>query len=639
MKKVKLFLAASVMSVLAALPTTAFCDTVDDISEEFGYQYRWTVEAELDSTYENYWINDVAENGKIKISYIQTETPVATMRESASGVIVLQGANEMVLGCRMTNSTNGFQIAAELVNEDGEWKVNTNSIYDGSLRIFIYADGDNKVDNRHLMMYIGDPNSSGRVPTTPIILDESGMDQVEDTELLLAERTGFYHKSRYGRTPDMLSPNGGAIPARPVIRENAKKPIIENDVFTDDITENEEKVDVIPEFDVTLQEVQSAVQNNWVDNNVIGDINYGVEVLNGKHLTRYVKSVADGKMSFNISVPRQEVAEISSDGSISVKVQRFDRYRTSIAEGDLIFVPYTVVNFNDNVHIVSLKGDLGEKIYCLNNDTKKTAEVDGKYYMTAAICPVYEMTEDIVVYEYKNKTEEKDSEGDNIWKIINTPEIYLEYSDRSYCGIKKIGLKYGETVYAFDSNNAKIDFDVEVDLSDKIVGTDAAKKLVSEERKERKVNNEIENTLSDKDVSINMNVEPKPAEQEKEDEQIPQDSNVIKVVMNDKLLEFADQEPIIVNDRVLVPLRVIFEELGANVGWDGETQTVTMEKNETVVSLKIGAAELIKDGTAVDLDVAAQIQNERTLVPIRAITESFGNTVTWDGNNKIVEIK
>ena len=654
MKKAKLFLSLAILIILSAIPTMAYADTVDTISEEFGYEYRWTVEAELDSTYEDYWIYDLTDNGKIKISYIKTENLVASMRETEGGVVVLQGNKEMVLGCRMTNTPTGFTLATELVNNDGTWSENSDSTYvDGTLHIFIHATGDNKVDGRFLLMYVDDLSSNGISPTTPITLDEAGVDAMEDTELLLAERTTFYQKYKYGHTAEGVSPNGNVITARPVIREDMKKPIIDNDVFKDDNSDNEEDMpdenlddeavenipdtEKIPDFDVTLAEIQKATENEWLNNNVIDGINYGVEVLNGKHMTRYICSVLDGKMTFDINVSIENVSEISQDGKITVNVQRFDRYRTDIPSADLIFEPYTYVKYNDNIILVALKGDLGEKVYCLRNATKSQTELDGKYYMTAAICPVYEMDENIVVYEYQKETGEKDSDGDAIMALIDTPKMYVEYADRSYCGIETIGLVFGEDIYTINADSAKIDFDVEVDLSDKVVGTDAAKKLIKQLRQERTTNNDVENILTDNDVNIKMQITP--TKQENDEQQEIKDDEGIKIILNGKKLEFADQEPVIVNDRVLVPLRVIFEELGADVSWNGEKQEVTMQKDGVTVSLIIGAAELIKNGEKAELDAAAEIQNERTLVPIRAITESFGNTVTWDGNNKIVEIK
>lgn len=115
-------------------------------------------------------------------------------------------------------------------------------------------------------------------------------------------------------------------------------------------------------------------------------------------------------------------------------------------------------------------------------------------------------------------------------------------------------------------------------------------------------------------------------------------SQTITVTLDEKILEF-DQNPIIVNSRTMVPLRVIFEALGASVEWTQETQTVTSVKGNTTISMTIGNAEMVKNDTIIVLDVAPQIVGDRTLVPVRAVAESFNCDVDWDGETRTVIIK
>ena len=109
------------------------------------------------------------------------------------------------------------------------------------------------------------------------------------------------------------------------------------------------------------------------------------------------------------------------------------------------------------------------------------------------------------------------------------------------------------------------------------------------------------------------------------------------MLVNGKNVYF-DQLPILDNGRTLVPLRAIFEALGANVNWDGTTQTVTASKGGTNISLQIGSNQLYVNGSAKTLDVPAKLINSRTLVPVRAISEAFGCKVDWDGNSQTVII-
>lgn len=92
-----------------------------------------------------------------------------------------------------------------------------------------------------------------------------------------------------------------------------------------------------------------------------------------------------------------------------------------------------------------------------------------------------------------------------------------------------------------------------------------------------------------------------------------------------------DQIPVIENGRTLVPLRAIFEKLGADVNWDEETQTVTAAKDGTMVSLTIDNTEASKNGETITLDTPAKVIGGRTLVPVRFIADCFGVGVDWDG--------
>ena len=119
---------------------------------------------------------------------------------------------------------------------------------------------------------------------------------------------------------------------------------------------------------------------------------------------------------------------------------------------------------------------------------------------------------------------------------------------------------------------------------------------------------------------------------------LPITGDGIKVLI-DNVLQKYDQPPVTVNDRTLVPLRGIFEALGAQVFWSDETETVTAMKDKTVVALKIGDTTATKDGATIVLDVPAQLINDRTLVPVRFVSEAFGNKVDWDESTQTVSIQ
>lgn len=104
----------------------------------------------------------------------------------------------------------------------------------------------------------------------------------------------------------------------------------------------------------------------------------------------------------------------------------------------------------------------------------------------------------------------------------------------------------------------------------------------------------------------------------------------IRVFLDGNQLVF-DQPPIIRNDRTLVPVRAIFEALEAEVTWDGETATVTAVKDDTTIKLVINSDIMMVNSKKVVLDSPAIIAADtgRTLVPLRAISESFKIGVSW----------
>ncbi len=115
-------------------------------------------------------------------------------------------------------------------------------------------------------------------------------------------------------------------------------------------------------------------------------------------------------------------------------------------------------------------------------------------------------------------------------------------------------------------------------------------------------------------------------------------SRPISFTVDGKAVIFSDCAPFIKDGRTLVPLRAIFESLGATVGWDEATQSVTATRGGVTVIFKIGDSTLLKNGTPSVLDVPPQLSESRTVVPVRAIAESFGCTVNWNGETNTVII-
>ena len=117
-------------------------------------------------------------------------------------------------------------------------------------------------------------------------------------------------------------------------------------------------------------------------------------------------------------------------------------------------------------------------------------------------------------------------------------------------------------------------------------------------------------------------------------------ANTAHVTINGQPVNFADQEPVLVDGRTLVPVRGVFEALGFDVGWDPSgSGIVTLYRQGETVTIAIGLPLFwINDEIAGILDVPAQIINGRTMLPLRHLLESVGYHVGWDAVTRTVAI-
>jgi S1-C subfamily serine protease len=111
----------------------------------------------------------------------------------------------------------------------------------------------------------------------------------------------------------------------------------------------------------------------------------------------------------------------------------------------------------------------------------------------------------------------------------------------------------------------------------------------------------------------------------------------IRILLNNRVLA-TDTPPILLGGRTMLPLRAIFEALGARVEWDATTKSITGRKRETVITLLVDRPTAWINGRATALEVPPVIMNGRTLVPVRFIAESFGANVNWDGQTRVITI-
>ena len=111
----------------------------------------------------------------------------------------------------------------------------------------------------------------------------------------------------------------------------------------------------------------------------------------------------------------------------------------------------------------------------------------------------------------------------------------------------------------------------------------------------------------------------------------------IKVYLNHDEVTFA-QTPILQDGRTLVPMRAIFENLGAVVEWEGASETIKATKDSDVIIIVVGSDKAYVNGETKELDVPANIINDRTLVPLRFVSEALNYSVDWNGETRSVHI-
>ncbi len=112
----------------------------------------------------------------------------------------------------------------------------------------------------------------------------------------------------------------------------------------------------------------------------------------------------------------------------------------------------------------------------------------------------------------------------------------------------------------------------------------------------------------------------------------------VQIEVNGEALTGLDMPPVILNDRTLVPVRAIFEKLGAEVVWNADAQEVYISYDNQLEVLRIDDNTGLIDGLEFSMDVPPKIINERTMIPARAALEAVGCTVGWQADTRTVTV-
>lgn len=117
-------------------------------------------------------------------------------------------------------------------------------------------------------------------------------------------------------------------------------------------------------------------------------------------------------------------------------------------------------------------------------------------------------------------------------------------------------------------------------------------------------------------------------------------SNYINVKVYDQYIDFSstNQWPIIENDRTMVPLRAVFEVLSCDVKWEEASKSAVIKYGSTTIMIPANSTIAYINGKTNQLDAPAKIINDRIMIPLRFVSEAIDKTVIWDDSNKTVLI-
>ncbi len=112
----------------------------------------------------------------------------------------------------------------------------------------------------------------------------------------------------------------------------------------------------------------------------------------------------------------------------------------------------------------------------------------------------------------------------------------------------------------------------------------------------------------------------------------------IALYVNQQPIQTTVMDPVVIDNRVLVPAREVFEAMGAKVGWDNTTKKVTVEYKNEIIVLVVNDTKALINGKVVEMDVPGKNINNKVMIPIRFVSEAMGMNVQWDSTNRRVWI-
>jgi len=112
----------------------------------------------------------------------------------------------------------------------------------------------------------------------------------------------------------------------------------------------------------------------------------------------------------------------------------------------------------------------------------------------------------------------------------------------------------------------------------------------------------------------------------------------IVILLNGQAIDFKDAKPYVESSTLMIPLRGVFEQMGAEVEYSAATNDIEIRKGDQKIEVAIGKMNAYVNGKSVGLDFPARRKAGRVYVPLRLVAESLGAQVNWDNETRTAKI-
>lgn len=435
MKYIKLFAALLITLLVGAFTATAgYCDAVDDVCSEFGWSYRWTVDVELDDTYDGTWLDQISDDGKLRLSYIMLENTMQTK-----------------------NADGGTEYIYSLFVAEGEWSVMVTSL-DGAASIeksgsdYLLLSSDNKQSalynlTRDVDMseeksfglvgcygYQNDANKRFAVildytdtPTltpdfyasryTPILISYDVLKEAEDTKADYNSRRTYMRYTQKSALPVVTYLNATAV-----VREDKKEMFVATPTVEEKVNIKEDAEEVLLEYGIDADYIDRfAHESRRIKSYSLTtarrtpDGVYEIMPMMGRVGKQFYAHVPIGKMEFTVTVDRSRPqADITDDGKLKVTVQMYMRYHAycgdAVQYGIYTDGPVLLVKYEGNRGV-----QYGYDLLKLNRKTASTMMVRYGKYST-----VKEYDDELIVIQRLNGSGDDEN-------LYDCPNLYFEF--------------------------------------------------------------------------------------------------------------------------------------------------------------------------------------------------------------------